>query len=281
MSLAATARAERGRERAVGFGQTRGVKVATDGAPGQDALRRVAGEGILLAGGARAILLQVAHPAVACGVDEHSDFAARPVDRLQATLRYVYAVTCGSDADRERVAAAVTVVHRHVVGPGYDAGDPDLQLWVAATLYETAIGVYERIFGALPPAEAEEVYRQYAVLGTALQMPAERWPADRAAFSRYWARTLADLRVGDTARRIARDLLHPRAAALRPLAPAIRFVTGGLLPPRLRDDYELRWSLRRQRAFDVLLKALVLGYPRLPTAVRQLPQSYYLRSVRG
>jgi uncharacterized protein (DUF2236 family) len=255
------------------------MTMAAESAAGLAELRRVASEGVLLAGGARAILLQVAHPAIARGVVRHSDFAARPVDRLHATLRYVYAVTCGSEADRERVADAVTGVHRHVVGPGYDARDPDLQLWVAATLYDTAVDLYERVFGPLPAARAEEVYRQYAVLGTSLQMSDARWPADRAAFAAYWSTATAELRVGDRARGIAHDLLHPRAASLRPVAPAVRLLTGGLLAPRLRSDYGLAWSPRRQRAFDGLVHAIAVGYPRLPTRLRQLPKSYYLRQV--
>ena len=42
-------------------------------------IRRVAREGLLLAGGGRATLLQVAHPGVAHGVYDHSDFADRPL----------------------------------------------------------------------------------------------------------------------------------------------------------------------------------------------------------
>jgi uncharacterized protein (DUF2236 family) len=49
-------------------------------------LRDIAGEAILLAGGGRAILMQIAHPAVGRGVAEHSDFASRPLDRLHATM---------------------------------------------------------------------------------------------------------------------------------------------------------------------------------------------------
>ncbi len=105
-------------------------------------MRAVAREGALLAGGARAILLQVAHPAVGRGVAEHSDFAQRPLDRLRATLTYVYCVTFGEPEDIEAVAAQVTAAHRRVTGAGYRASDPELQLWVAATLYDTALLLY-------------------------------------------------------------------------------------------------------------------------------------------
>ena len=145
-------------------------------------MQRVAREGALLAGGARAILLQIAHPAVGRGVAEHSDFAGRPLDRLRATLTYVYCVTFGTPEEMEAVAAMVNAAHRKVTGAGYRASDPQLQLWVAATLYDTAILVYEELFGPQDAAVADRVYEQYAVLGTALQVPSELWPADRAAF---------------------------------------------------------------------------------------------------
>src|SRR2546423_11823956 len=120
-------------------------------------MRAVAREGALLAGGARAILLQVAHPAVGRGVVEHSDFAYRPLDRLRATLTYVYCVTFGTPEEIERVAEMVTAAHRNVVGAGYRATDPELQLWVAATLYDTALLVYEDLFGPLDPVAADKV----------------------------------------------------------------------------------------------------------------------------
>lgn len=243
-------------------------------------MRRVAREGVLMAGGARAILLQVAHPAIGRGVAEHSNFAARPINRLHATMTYIYAVTFGTAHERERVVASVSAVHRGIVGPGYDASDPDLQLWVAATLYDTAVTLYERLFGALPPDMADDVYRQYSVLGTALQLPESQWPRDRTAFAAYWEQTLASLRVTADARKIARDLLHPRPLVMRAMAPANLLITAGLLPETVRAAYGLRWNAPRQKGFDGLMNALAHTYPHLPAVLRQLPKSYYLWRLR-
>jgi uncharacterized protein (DUF2236 family) len=41
--------------------------------------RRVNRENILLLGGGRALLMQLAHPKVAAGVDDHSDFRLHPI----------------------------------------------------------------------------------------------------------------------------------------------------------------------------------------------------------
>lgn len=245
-------------------------------------MRRLAREGALLAGGGRAILLQVAHPAVAAGVAEHSNFAARPLDRLRTTLTYVYAMTYGTPEEVRAVSAQVTEIHRRVAGPGYRATDPELQLWVAATLYDTAVLVYGELFGTMEPDVAERTYQQYAVLATALQVPARLWPKDRAAFARYWSEMVATLEVGDQARAVARELLHPARAPLFIKAgmPLERFLTAAWLPEPIREGYGIAWDGRRQRRYDRLVGAGAPVYRRLPRPLREAPKNYYLRDMR-
>ncbi|MGH9008600.1 MAG: oxygenase MpaB family protein [Acidimicrobiia bacterium] len=245
-------------------------------------MRRVAREGALLAGGARAILLQIAHPAVGRGVAEHSDFAARPLDRLRTTLTYVYCVTFGTPEEIEAVAAAVTTAHRKVTGTGYRATDPELQLWVAATLYDTAMLVYQELFGPLDSTVADKVYGQYAVLGTALQVPAGLWPADRAAFGAYWQHMVDTLEVSDDARRVARDLLDPKHAPLllKAAMPANRFLTTAWLPEPIRRQYGLPWGNGQQRLYDALMRMSRPVYRLLPVPVREAPKTFYLRDLR-
>ncbi|MBG0562434.1 oxygenase MpaB family protein [Actinoplanes aureus] len=245
-------------------------------------IRRVAGEGLLLTGGGRATLLQIAHPGVAQGVHDHSSFAARPLDRLRTTMSYVYGVLYGTREEAGAVSRAVSAMHARVIGPGYTANDPDLQVWVNATLFDTAMLLYERVFGPLAPAEADACYRQYSVLATAIGCPESAWPADRDAFTRYWNRMTATVEVNDTARRIANTLLWPEGlpVALRPAVPINRFVTIGLLPEPIRDGYGYPWSPRRQQLLDRVLSGTATVYPRLPARVRHAPKDLYLRDFR-
>ena len=246
----------------------------------------VAAEGILLAGGGRAILLQIANPAVGAGVARHSDFANRPLERFANTVTYAYAtVFCSPDelaAVVERVNAAHRPVHSSPSEVRYNAFDRDTQLWVAATLYQSAITVYEKVFGPLDDADAEEVYRRYSVLGTSLQVAAESWPPTRAEFQAYWNDALAQLDVTDEARRVASDLLHPRTAPpwLRAVMPLVRLVTAGLLTPQLRLAFVLPWSAKHQRRFDRVFAVAGFIYPRLPLRLRQLPKNRYLTTLR-
>ena len=271
-------------------------------------LADIAPESILLAGAGRAILLQIAHPAIGYGVARHSDFATDPMKRLNATLSYIYALSGGTESDARAMRRAVNRAHAPVrnpprdpapapgsaraVGdpaasttagdPHYDAHDPQLQLWVAATLYDTAITVYERAYGPLDDESGERVYREYAVLGTALQMPAELWPADRAAFRRYWNDTLAHLTVDDTVRAVADALLRAERAPLpiRLGMPVARLATVALLPESVRATFGLAWSPARQRRFDRTWRVIVPIYRALPAALRHAPQRHYLARIR-
>lgn len=245
-------------------------------------IRRVAREGFLLAGGGRATLLQIAHPGVAQGVYHHSDFAERPLDRLGTTMCYVFGVLFGTVEEGRAISRAVAAMHRKVTGPGYHADDPALQVWVNATLYDTAVLLYQRVFGPLTSAELDECYRQYSVLATSIGCPEDAWPADRAAFTAYWNRTVDSLRVSDEAREIAAALMRPKhiPVVLYPARPLNRLVTTGLLPEPIRTQYGYPWSPRRQRLFGAFFGTTRLVYPRLPGRLRDVVKDYYLRDLR-
>src|SRR2546428_4859293 len=74
-------------------------------------LRRVSREPAVLFGGGCALLLEVAHPLVAAGVAEHSDFRRDPFGRLQRTLTAISAMALEPRA--VAIAAARGVVRSH------------------------------------------------------------------------------------------------------------------------------------------------------------------------
>ena len=250
-------------------------------------LADIGAEGVLLAGAGRAVLLQIANPAIGHAVAEHSNFAERPLDRLRTPMSYVYAVIYGSPeqlaAMRRSVNRAHAAVRRQADADskGYNAFDAESQLWVVATLYDTAVTVYEQIHGALDDDSADVIYREYAKIGTALQLPEEMWPADRSAFSEYWNRSLANMKVDDVAVRVARDLLYPSAVPvwLRLTMPLARLLTAGLLPDSLREDFKLPWDEGRRRRFEQTMRLLAVVNPLLPQRVRRWPRDHYLGQI--
>ena len=228
-----------------------------------------AADGLLVLGGGAAILLQLLDPMVAESVARHSRFARDPVGRLTGTLRYVYSVALGSDAADTAAATAVSRAHRGIPG----ADEPERQLWVAATLYRVGTAAHEAVYGPLAPALADEVYRRSARLGTALGMPPESWPADRAAFDLWWRERVARPVVTADARRVAAQLMRPRGAPLwlRAVMPLARLLTAGLLPPAVRTAYGQHWTPALQRRYLLTLHRIRLLWRLTPRALRELP----------
>jgi uncharacterized protein (DUF2236 family) len=250
-------------------------------------LADIGAEGVLLAGAGRAILLQIANPSIGHAVAEHSNFIERPLDRLRTTMSYVYAVIYGSPEQLAAMRRSVNRAHAPIRRQpdaefkGYNAFDAESQLWVVATLYDTAVTVYEQIHGQLDDDSADVVYREYAKIGTALQLPAELWPADRPAFREYWNRSLADLKADDVAVRVAQDLLYPSSVPvwLRLTMPLARLLTAGLLPGPLRESFRLPWSEGRRRRYEGIMRLLAVVNPLLPKRVRHWPRDHYLGQI--
>src|SRR5205823_3258127 len=90
------------------------------------AVRLVHGEAVVLLGEGRALLMQLAHPAVAAGVAEHSRYRSDRLGSLLGTLRPMFAITFGTAAQAEAAAASIRVTHEGVRGAGYRASDPAL-----------------------------------------------------------------------------------------------------------------------------------------------------------
>ena len=221
--------------------------------PADAVIRRVSREGVLLAGGPRALLLQVAHPAVAAGVLAHSDFRADPLRRLQRTLDAMLTIVFGTDAEARAAAAGVARVHARVVGPGYAATDPDLALWVHATLVDTARCVYRLVVGRLDAREEAAWYEDTKVVAEVLGIPV-RVPDDVAAFDAYWDGMLkgGGLRVGPAAREIASAVLRPGLRGVPGFVYRLGdVITAGLLPRSLREAYGLPFGPGRRVAFAV------------------------------
>ena len=242
------------------------------------AIRKVHDEGVLLLGGGRALLMQIAHPSVAKGVAEHSDFRANRWARLLRTLRPTLAIAFGDREQALAAAASVNRLHRGVTGEGYRAGDPDLLAWVLATLIDTSLEMHARFLRPLSQDEAEAYYLDMCTLGAALGIPLECMPRGLAAFDEYLQRNVMLLEVSDAAREIARDLFGPGPAGL-PLLSPMRRLTAGLLPPALRQQYGLAWGPRHERALRSLARTSRTLLPHVPAALRGTP--WFLLPPRG
>jgi uncharacterized protein (DUF2236 family) len=244
----------------------------------------VNGEAVLLLGGPRALILQVAHPQVAAGVAQHSSYRTDPWGRLLRTLDASLTIGFGSPEESRAAARALRRAHARVTGTDdrgepYSALDPELLLWVQATLIDTALLFYERYVRELSASELARYYQQMRTLGEPYGLPREHMPSNAAAFRRYFARTVeAELRVTDTTRDVADAVLNPDLPrAAWPVRELTRLVTVGTLPEGLRADLGLEWGPGRERLLNSSQAAIRRVLPVLPGQLRRLPQVGALR----
>lgn len=228
----------------------------------------------MLLGGGRALLLQLAHPSVAAGVDEHSDFRRRPVRRLLRTLDLSYRLAFGTVSEASTAARAINGAHRRVSGPGYSALDPDLLLWVHATLVDSAVLAYSTFVRPLSSMEREEYWQESKLIGSLLGIPRDRFPASWEDLQRYFAWMTVDGPVQPSA--VSRELA---SLVLRPPVPWLpgfaafpsRALTLGLLPRVVRERYGFRFGAASRAGFRMACAALPQVVRVAPSVLREVP----------
>lgn len=251
--------------------------------------------GVALLAGAANVIMQLSRPGVGYGVYESRVDSGRidlhPIKRARTTFTYLAVARRGSDAQKAAFRRAVNKAHAQVYSTDespvkYHAFDKDLQLWVAACLYKGDVDVQRLFVDEIDDETAEEHFRDSATLGTTLQVPLEMWPADRAAFDKYWEESLEQVRIDDT----LRAYLYPIAAGRigkvklprgiqRRLDEVNLLITTGFLPQRFRDEMHLPWDADRQRRFDRVIAVLRTLNDLAPGFVRQFPFNVLLKDL--
>jgi uncharacterized protein (DUF2236 family) len=256
------------------------MAVTGDGAMfGRDSLTwRINSESVLLMGGGRALILQVAHPKVAAGVAQHSDYREDPWGRLYRTLDVTLQIVFGDPETSREASEQLRRRHERVTGEDdrgepYEALDPDLLLWVHATLIDTALVVYERYVGTLTAREKNAYFDEQKTLGEAFGISRDHQPEDYPAFRRYFGEVLEnELRVTDVTRDVSDSILHPPLPFVaRPAVDALNLFTVGALPESLRAELDLPWGPGRERLLGASQFTIRSLMPILPRLVRSFP----------
>jgi uncharacterized protein (DUF2236 family) len=241
--------------------------------------RRINRETFLLLGGTAALLMQVAHPLVAAGVDQHSDFRRSPVRRLVRTVDTTLAIVYGERATAESALKRIGRSHAPVRGQAadgraYRARDPELLLWVQTTLVMTSVRWYEAVMGRLSDADRDAYWAEGKFFAGELGVPAELFPPTYADLERYESKMLRTTVVPDaTATTVARDVLRPYRWLPEPTLWPTDALTAALLPPTLRDAFGLRFGTPQRLFYRAVILAIRALRPVLPEWFTVVPQA--------
>lgn len=247
---------------------------------------KIGQESILLSGGARAVLMQLAHPLVAMGVSEHSSYMTNPFKRTIHTFLLGQMLTFGTTATARQAARTINALHKQVHGTlpaeagayskdtPYRARDPKLLLWVHATLADTVLRTYPLFIGPLTHDEQNQYYQESKTIGYLLGLTHADMPSTVDDLYAYVHDMVYSNQLAATpqAQQLVHQVLYPPIPdVFRPILHLNLQLTIALLPQPVREIYGLEWGIKRQRVFDLAAIGIRSTYPHLPNRVRVLP----------
>lgn len=245
-------------------------------------------EAVVVLGWGRAVLMQLAHPLVAAGVGDYSQFrqgAGSFVRRARETVGAMLTLTFGTPEEAQATLDRINAIHDRVhgtlrerIGPypagtPYSARDPELLLWVHATLIESMVLTYEALVGPLTAEQKDRYAVEAAFTTERLGVALDRLPTTYDGLTRYLEDEYASGRivVGDYAREVATALLSPPVGPASPAFRVTRLITIGLLPPHIRQGYGFEWNDRRERRFARVFGMIRRVREALPALLREWP----------
>ena len=246
---------------------------------------RVNSDALTMLSASRALMLELAHPMVAAGVAQHSNYRGDPFGRLLRTLRTMTDIMFTDAASAQAALRHFNGCHTKVTGTlqettgslpqgtAYTAQDPLLKLWVLATLYDSCLLVYDRFVQPLTLDERRAYYCDGLKLGHLLGIPGAAMPGSYDAFHDYMQAMINGnrLAVGSVARDVVRALFAP--PLFGPFAGVVSWPGIGLLPPHLREAFGFRWSARNELWLNRLAGFTRRARPLMPRVVAANPRA--------
>jgi uncharacterized protein (DUF2236 family) len=249
-------------------------------------IRKIHREAVVMLGGGRAILLQLAHPYVAAGVDDHSNFESEILQRLYRTILFMHNLVFQDRQTAKKALRHFHAMHKRIRGRlGHRAGnfspdtrysgrDPEAKLWVHATFIDTSLKTYQRFIAPLTPEERRNYYSETLLLAQLMEIPEKIVPKTLEEFYSYIERMLTGdtLAVTATAQRLAHAVLYPKVGFFPSLsAGLLRNVTAGLMTERFRRGYGLNWGWKQQFVMRNLSRTTRMLRPLAPPWIWQTP----------
>jgi uncharacterized protein (DUF2236 family) len=244
----------------------------------------------VLFGGARAMLMQAAHPSVIAGATQTGMYERNPWKRLQRTLVLQYALTFGTKDEAHAAADRINDVHERikgvdpVTGRRYDATDPALLLWVHACLVESAL-LFERLtVGRLDDRGRQRFHEEQMLAAELVRLPRDLIPPTVRELEEYIADTVrsGELLVTDAARSVADLFLDPPPSAQwRPVLRIVARLAFGTLPAEVRAGYQLPHREGERAIRRATFAVMRAGRPLLPARLRYIAPYQAWRRQRG
>jgi len=230
-------------------------------------------EPAILLGLAPAVVLQMAHPAIAAGVAQHSDYKSDALGRTRRTLASLYHLTFGTLTEVLAITRRLYRIHRLIRGTiednrtAYRANEQPLLRWVGATTSASVHAAFTRFVRPFGADEAQRAYAETRLSAAASGILPQMMPETAAEFEAWYEGALDSDDLRPT--RAGRDVVHGVFSMALAGGALGRIITTGLLPPRWREAFQLPWGRWEIRSFEAFAKAM-----RTASAAARAPYRY-------
>ncbi len=241
--------------------------------------------GILVAG-ISALLLQIAHPAVAEGVRQFSVYHSDFLGRAHRTIVSMTRIWFGHQAEATQSAQRLFYLHGQVKGVyhkkengviktiPFSANDPDLLCWVLATMNWATVAAYEKMYRSLTSQEKEQFFEETKKTAQLMGIPLDQYPKNWWAFTDYYSEMIRgnQLEVSTDARRLSDTI----SKAYFPLTGFMQVLAAGFLPQKLHAPFGLK---HKPRLLNCILKIIAFVLKIIPSELRFAPH-YHIAQYR-
>lgn len=236
-------------------------------------------------------LLQLMHPALGRGVEQHSAFYDEPLQRLIRSVPQIQG-TIFDGRSAVETAHRIRDIHRDIKGDmadgrRYHALDPETYFWAHATFIDAAFRTSD-LFFARPNSDSEKaaIYREGVRWWQMYGLSTRVVPATYPEFLQYWDHMLGSVLEPTPAARGLVEFFRSPQSMPQPWVPnwswqlagpigsqAWLRVGAGALPPVVREMFDIPWTRANQVAFDAFRHAVAYAWPAVPYPLRIMPRA--------
>ena len=220
----------------------------------------------------KAGLLQLMHPGLGAGVEQHSDFFNEPWERVLRSVPEIQGVTFDWP-DGAGTARRIRDYHAHIKGLDgggrrYHALDPEVYFWAHATIFDALFQMIDLFDHPMTDDEKERLYAESRQVYRAYGVSDRVVPPDWASFVAYFDRMCREeLVITPAARGLIEFAKEPPATfplvpaplyklARKPTAKPLWWLSVGTLPPVVREQIGERWTERDERRHRMFRRAV-------------------------
>ena len=238
--------------------------------------------------------VQVAHPGIGAGVDQHSAYKVDPWGRLERSLALLWPVLYNTPEGVREYGRKLREMHRNIKGQDfngkqYHALNPELYTWVHITTYYGMLMLADFIGDKLSDAQKEQLFQEWLQFGRQMGIRDQDMPKDIPAYWAYLDKMINERLQDNPATQYVmhktyytQQVKPPKSTMSDRQWRIVQTIQGnitwickkGFFPPAFRKKFNVSWTLADRvkfRAVSLMMRAL---WPLLSEKARWVEPAY-------